>query len=183
MNVLNLLAHILQCVLIVSLQRFEKGVSSTFELSEKSRQPVDSFPDTFLRRTTLARLVSEIFFRRFITAPFLHSELRNRLSILWGAGAAENRHVFFFLFEPKSHRSVQPVHLQPSKAGRSIQRQTQELGKNVSVFLIVCNDIPGLFFTSFPHFWLVHLAVITSIVTNTPVCYMPIKTTDAGMSA
>lgn len=55
------------------------------------------------------------------------------------------------------------MYLEPSKAGHLILCQSEELGRNVLVFLIVCSDI---FFGYFPHFWLVHLAVITSIVTK-----------------
>lgn len=58
------------------------------------------------------------------------------------------------------------------------------LGKNLSVFLVFsclpCH--PRFWFL--PSLWLVHLAVITTIVTkHTPICYMPIKTTNVGMSA
>lgn len=50
-------------------------------------------------------------------------------------------------------------------------------------YLIAIVTSQGSFFGSIPYFWLVHLAVITSIATNTPICYASIKSTDVGMAA
>lgn len=95
-------------------------------------------------------------------------------------------HVCHVCFLKNMHRnhSAQWVHLQPSRPGHMIEQQFQSWERicQFFLFLVVCPVIPG--FGSFPLVWLVHLAVITTIVTkHTPICYMPIKTTNVGMSA
>lgn len=94
------------------------------------------------------------FSARFVT---------NCLRVLWSTGATENRCIFYLHLDLILLISQ---YLKPSKAGHLIQFQSEELGKNVAVHLIVCNDIPRLPFVSFPHIWFVHLAIITSIVTK-----------------
>lgn len=91
---------------------------------------------------------------------------------------------FCFLKNMRLNHSAQWVHLQPSGPGHMIEQQFQSWERicQFFLFLVVCPVIPG--FSSFPLVWLVHLAVITTIVTkHTPICYMPIKTTNVGMSA